>query len=229
MKKTCSTEGCARPVLARTVCAPHYSTWHRAQRKYTITCAHCGITAQVQQRKYIYCSQKCSAAAGSYANREKTWPLSRRLPVIYVGTKQPLPEPVEPSRRRLTSGSCRVCSRWFVSIRPHVTCSDPCYVEYRMQVRRRSRHRRRARQTSAYVSDVWRSRIFERDNYRCHICRRKTLPKQVVPHPRAPTIDHLVPLAQGGKHEPINCRTACFMCNCTKRDQGGGEQLLLIA
>ncbi|MEU2106485.1 HNH endonuclease signature motif containing protein [Nocardia sp. NPDC019255] len=71
--------------------------------------------------------------------------------------------------------------------------------------------------------------MFESDGYRCHLCRRKTDPTKVAPHPRSPTIDHVIPLSKGGTHEPSNCRTACFHCNATKGDRGGGEQLLLIA
>jgi 5-methylcytosine-specific restriction endonuclease McrA len=50
-----------------------------------------------------------------------------------------------------------------------------------------------------------------------------------VPHPMAPTIDHIVPLSKGGTHEPINCRTAHFLCNSTKGDRLAGDQLILFA
>lgn len=92
-----------------------------------------------------------------------------------------------------------------------------------------TRHaRRRALERDAFVEPVDRRLVFEADGYRCHLCGRKTLPTKKVPHPRAPTVDHIVPLAKGGKHERKNCRTACFRCNVTKCDGGGGEQLLLI-
>jgi 5-methylcytosine-specific restriction endonuclease McrA len=89
--------------------------------------------------------------------------------------------------------------------------------------------RRRARLADAFVEDVDRLRVFEADGYRCHICRKMTNPARQVPHPKAPTIDHVIPLGRGGTHEPSNCRTACFSCNSSKGDRGGGEQLLLLA
>jgi len=51
-----------------------------------------------------------------------------------------------------------------------------------------------------------------------------------VPHPLAPTIDHLIPLADGGSDSPANVATAHFLCNSTKgeRHGGGGDQLTLI-
>ncbi|MBF6368413.1 HNH endonuclease [Nocardia puris] len=70
--------------------------------------------------------------------------------------------------------------------------------------------------------------MFERDRWKCHLCKRKVRRSAVVPHPLAPTIDHVIPLSKGGTHEPANCATAHFRCNYTKRDCGGGEQLALL-
>lgn len=89
--------------------------------------------------------------------------------------------------------------------------------------------RRKARQKNAFVADVNRGRVFEADGYRCHLCGLLTERDKKVPHPKAPTIDHVIPLHVGGTHEPSNCRTAHFRCNHLKGARGGGEQLLLIA
>jgi len=62
---------------------------------------------------------------------------------------------------------------------------------------------------------------------RCHICNKAVKRDAVVPHPLAPTIDHVIPLAVGGTHEPLNCRCAHYICNARKGHRGG-EQLLLI-
>ncbi len=88
--------------------------------------------------------------------------------------------------------------------------------------------RRRALKRNARHAPYSRHGIFERDGWRCHICKRKTDQAKAVPHPRAPTIDHLVPLARGGDDTSANVATACFRCNCTKREHGGGEQLALL-
>jgi 5-methylcytosine-specific restriction endonuclease McrA len=49
-----------------------------------------------------------------------------------------------------------------------------------------------------------------------------------VPEPLAPTIDHIIALANGGTHEPTNVQCAHFICNATKgaREQ---QQLVLTA
>ena len=97
------------------------------------------------------------------------------------------------------------------------------------------RDRRRARKKDAFVENVNRKKIYARDNYRCQLrlpgCKGVD-PNKVVPHPKAPTLDHIVPLAAGvaagGTHEPKNCQLACFQCNWQKSDGSFGEQLLLI-
>jgi 5-methylcytosine-specific restriction endonuclease McrA len=103
-----------------------------------------------------------------------------------------------------------------------------CKEAKRIEDQREARHRRRARERGAFIAPVSPRQIHERDGWRCHICRKKVSKTAVVPHPRAATLDHLVPLAALGSHEPANVATACFRCNCIKGDRGGGEQLMLV-
>lgn len=90
------------------------------------------------------------------------------------------------------------------------------------------RDRRRARKRKAFIAPVSRHAIFQRDKWTCHLCGKRVKRSEQAPHPLAPTIDHVIPLAVGGTHEPANCRTAHFLCNSTKSHGGGGEQLMLI-
>ncbi len=141
---------------------------------------------------------------------------------------------LHPSRLRTRSTqvwipTCLVCGALFVARRSTaVTCSNRCRDAHKVELHRAANHRRRAVQLGAYVADVHRLRVHVRDGWRCHICKRKVLRSVAVPHPRAPTLDHLVPLSRGGAHEPANVRTACFLCNSAKGPRGGNEQLLLI-
>ena len=70
--------------------------------------------------------------------------------------------------------------------------------------------------------------IYERDGWRCHLCQGRIKKGVVVPHPLAPTIDHLVPISAGGADAPSNVRAAHFLCNA-RRGAGGDVQLLLLA
>lgn len=109
-------------------------------------------------------------------------------------------------------------------------CGEDCYrqsPEYRTQ-RQQAHRRRRARKRSA-VSEAYRARdIYERDGWRCHLCAKPLKRDATVPHPRAPTIDHVVPLARGGSDTMDNVKAAHFLCNSKKGARGGGEQLLLL-
>lgn len=89
--------------------------------------------------------------------------------------------------------------------------------------------RRRARIAGAFVADVNRTRVFEADGWRCHLCGMLIDRSQKAPDRMSASIDHVIPLSRGGKHEPSNCRAAHLGCNAKKSNRGGGEQLLLLA
>lgn len=131
-------------------------------------------------------------------------------------------------RPRFTAGRCRRCGDSFVLDKQQFMafgnyCSPRCG-------KRAGRERRRIRKRKAYVADVWRADIFKRDKFMCQICGKRLAMKQSVPHPKAPTIDHILPIAMGGKHDPANCQSAHFICNATKSNgtAPGGDQLLLV-
>lgn len=81
----------------------------------------------------------------------------------------------------------------------------------------------------AFVEPVFRARVFERDGWVCQLCGDPVDRDAAVPHPRAVTIDHVVPLARGGKHEMSNAQTACFLCNCLKSDSMPDDSAALVA
>lgn len=67
--------------------------------------------------------------------------------------------------------------------------------------------------------------IFNRDGWVCQICQEPLLPKWTkvgeseAPHPRSPTIDHIVPLSFGPTspgHVPSNVQACCWECNSRK-------------
>ena len=88
--------------------------------------------------------------------------------------------------------------------------------------------RRRARQHGAYVEDVWRSKVYERDGYVCQLCHKPCKMAAVVPHPKAPTLDHIIPFAHGGTHEYANVQLAHFLCNSLKSDGDGQLNLNIV-
>jgi 5-methylcytosine-specific restriction endonuclease McrA len=69
--------------------------------------------------------------------------------------------------------------------------------------------------------------IYERDGWRCHLCGRRIFKSKRWPDPKSGTIDHIVPLSEGGIDEPANVAAAHWDCNREKRARALGEQLRL--
>lgn len=248
-KGECSADGCTRGVLARGMCPTHYSAWHRQEhgrgarsdRQFTIVCAFCGEQAEVSKASAQCCSQQCAQRlrSGWSASREVVrWsPMptaTEKLCTAQLGTRARNVWAVDSSgtvRRRggstqprlWVAGSCRRCGDPFVIVDQtrNRYCSQRC-------ARSDAAARRRARKKNAYVADVCRLDIFERDRWRCQICGCRVAKTKVVPHPKAPTIDHIVPLDAGGDHEPKNVQLAHNICNTRKGAGAANDQLRLI-
>lgn len=129
-------------------------------------------------------------------------------------------------RREPRPITCKQCAEVFVG--KWVTLCPACVRANHREGKRRQHRIRRARLASVLVVPYRSGDIFERDGYRCHLCGRMTRRDAVVPHPKAPTIDHLVPISAGGADAPLNVATAHFECNW-RRSDGGVAQLRLVA
>lgn len=60
------------------------------------------------------------------------------------------------------------------------------------------------------------ARICERDGWTCHICQGLIRRELKFPHPLSRSVDHVLPLALGGRHEDGNLKAAHLRCNCRK-------------
>lgn len=90
-------------------------------------------------------------------------------------------------------------------------------------------HRRRALKMGADYEIFDRIEIFERDQYICQRCGRKTRPDyRNVNHPLSPNLDHIMPLSLGGAHTRVNTQCLCRQCNATKGNTGVGDQLRIF-
>lgn len=90
--------------------------------------------------------------------------------------------------------------------------------------------RRRSRVALQSTEDVDPLRVFERDGWRCHLCGRKVDRSLPGRDPMGQTLDHVVPLAEGGAHSYANTALAHKSCNSRKghRATVAGEQLRLL-
>lgn len=92
--------------------------------------------------------------------------------------------------------------------------------------RRRKIAMRQARQRSGDKPTV--QRLALRDGWSCHLCGARVDPSLIGTKDKMrPSVDHLVPISDGGLDEMANTRIAHLRCNA-RRGAGGTVQLLLV-
>jgi len=123
------------------------------------------------------------------------------------------------SRRPFIAGRCRECRASFTTTRIGTRyCSTQC--SKRSQRRRGKQVRSKRIHAAAKREPINLATIAERDGWRCHICKRQVTRTTW-------SLDHLIPLADGGDHTHANTALAHHLCNA-KRGRTGPAQLLLL-
>lgn len=118
-----------------------------------------------------------------------------------------------------TPKQCVNCGRIFYS-----QYSNQLYCSGNCKSKKKGNHtfRKRCRKYGVYFdSSIKKVEILKRDKYTCKICGKICNPNDKrwgTSGPDYPTIDHIIPLARGGKHIEQNLQCACGMCNSNKRD-----------
>lgn len=132
---------------------------------------------------------------------------------------------VEP--RPYTPPSPRECDQCGATFTPKT--SDPRHRFCSRSCRYKAwDYSRRATKDASERVPYRRTDIFERDGWKCGLCRDRIDPSLEHPHPLAASIDHIVPLSLGGDDTPANVQAAHLVCNCRKGDRGANEQLRLV-
>lgn len=122
----------------------------------------------------------------------------------------------------LTTRQCRFCGQAFMPIGKH---SRFCTVSCKKTLDNLNKgHRRRSRIGTGTVNPY---EVFDRDGWRCQLCGINT-PRDLrgTTDPRAPELDHVVPLSLGGAHSYENTQCSCRSCNGlkgAKLDWKGGD------
>lgn len=198
-------------------------------KTYLKTCVACMKQFTARMYKAKVCSEKCKWKARPrkpclQCGGPTGWSLTDTRGGRICNPCRSLNAKKRPKSQPLT-WSCKNCGK--TRTRPPTKGQVPKYCSKSCE-QLAAFHRRRARLINAFVEDVDRSAVFKADSYRCYLCGHKTDPTKSYPHPKSPTIDHVIPLNKGGLHERGNCRTACAKCNSAKQDRGGGEQFALV-
>lgn len=120
--------------------------------------------------------------------------------------------------------TCKTCGGIFYSpYRTQIYCSEKC--KRKVKAKTKSIRSRCRKYGVYYDSSVTRTKVFERDGYICQICGKPTVNDTSwgTIGPKAPTVDHIVALANGGTHTWGNVQCAHAICNSYKRDLWADE------
>lgn len=115
---------------------------------------------------------------------------------------------------KFCSDSCRLVFRLLSDNRRRRFCGEACA---RRHARRIAKAKRQARERTEKAESVNPFKVFTRDGWRCYLCGVDT-PRSLrgTNDPRAPELEHVVPLARGGAHTYENTACACRACNGAK-------------
>ena len=190
----------AMNAMSQSYCSPGCRP-SRRPRAAELQCVECSRPFLRTKRAQKSCSAECAALR------------KRRIDLVRYGKT---PDQVD---------LCKCCGSKKAAGRRRYCAS--CAARLVREQMRSERRRRRARERRAATEPFTLTEIAERDRFVCGICRKRVDMTRTVPHPRAPTIDHLIPLSAGGDDLKTNVQIAHFLCNST-RGTGGTVQLLLI-
>lgn len=172
-----------------------------ARKNIKIALTHRFVSCKLNWRVCVLCGVEWLAAHRSVANRCDGCVQRLRRFTYY----ERITKPREGFRQR--TGHCVVCGAEFVGQGGRAYC-DAC-PDARTAVYRQAPERIRL------------TAIAERDGHRCWLCRTKV-------EPMDRSIDHVFPIARGGKHILSNVRLAHRRCNSIKRDKLVTAQLGLL-
>ena len=211
---------------------------------YSVATKYCSRECAFEARRL---KKKCAERPLEIANKLATWFLSWvddrrpskkscvRCGVDRRWTKNS-PEPPDlclKCERHRQGRKCRACGvlmPWSANRRVCNHCRDENQRESRRKSKRKygRNHKQRTRRRGAPYTPIRNSSIYERDNWECQICCRplerewRRLKRGDTPSPRARTVDHVIPLAQGKDspgHVWHNLIACCHECNTAKCDK----------
>lgn len=242
----CSVASCEGRHKAKGFCIKHYRQHQRGGIKADpTTCAHCGTTFQPFNVQAMYCSRGCKIDAwkvrhlgiGRQRRREEITPKQPGLTAIERLVKKEaaslhrIARYVE--RPLLFRHPCGQCDAVMVVRRNgglHQQICEECRLKNARRANKVSKLKRIAMKRGVDADSIDPIKVFERDKWRCHICNIKT-PRKLrgTYDDRAPELEHIVPLSQGGTHTWGNVACSCRKCNGAKGATAFGQLGLRIA
>ncbi len=104
-------------------------------------------------------------------------------------------------------------------------CFRPDLVKYcrikckKVRENRIRNQKKRLPSKKNYVEDINPRVLFEKDKGICQLCGLKINQNVEWPDPRSATIDHIIPVSEGGKNSYENAQLTCLKCNNDKNTE----------
>ena len=235
------------------ICSQKCRERHKRIGNIDRQCKACGVTFRRRKRKNdaaLYCSRECGYESARLCGtvrtiREEIVALHRISANV---TRIRFNRLVRPELRALSNIRrfvinrtivCKQCNHTILRRRAFFSyCNDACqslYIrERKAQYKKTESYRSAKRAAKSKRRALIRGasdgqpidpiKVFERDKWLCHICGNKTIKsKRGTIHDRAPELEHIISLADGGTHTWGNVACSCRKCNGLKGAESFGQ------
>ena len=126
--------------------------------------------------------------------------------------------------RRVYFKNCKSCGKLCTMRNWNASRCSPCQILFEWESDKKYEQNRKCSKVGGLIPYIG-----ERDLWRCSICSTKVMSKIYLAQDKwSPTIDHVIPVSQGGTDDLANLKLAHMICNAKKGKFGGNEQLLLV-
>lgn len=205
----------SRRLHQRRVADGRYEQFNVARRKTPMKpCLDCG-------KEVRYGAERCQKHGQLHRKKlaRRRARVERKLATAAEGTGP---------RWVLVTGICRACGKGYSSWNPSGGhCSALCRGSRKSDAAKQAR---RARERGWKLTKARRMALYERDGWICLLCGLPVDREATgTMEPDAPSLDHVVALADGGLHAPHNLQTAHIACNGAKEAREGRLRKVLVA
>lgn len=215
--RVCSIEDCPRLVVARRFCGAHYRRWYKYGDPLgggPFQPANPSKLCEVEGCGRVHFVRGLCSPHAQRASRHGDPEGGRGSKVLGIAPRTSVCVETDCEAASKSEGLC-----WSHLNRRRYLADPDTWKRYAQDYR--------ARRRGAHVETFSPVEIFERDRWICGLCGKKIRKSLRHPDPGSPSLDHVVPLSEGGEHSRRNAQASHLGCNLRK-GTGGTQQLSLI-
>lgn len=204
-RASCTVDGCDKPRVGRGWCSKHWTRWKR----YGSPTAR--MPGEIVDGKRVCSVCEADKPLADYPKGGGSWcracfnqkQLARKNATYIEKLKWP--------------AICYHCGGEFMANkRRSIFCSRECFAVGKHTRGVKHTQARRARLAAVTVEPFLPSAVYERDDWTCGLCGEPIDQSAKKPHPKSPSIDHVIPIILGGEHSLRNVQAAHLGCNVRK-------------